>query len=334
MIPARRKNMTVLEKNQLLELLERQSQTAWLETLDELAPSMHPVDRDATRIWFAFWPLELQEALATAEDVEEAARLMDLEGEWRLEEKIDASVAFLYGAHHWVPVKKAILAHDGAESLADAIRAIAKVVAEAEKVDPGLALGVSAVGLMAFRQIGLEAFAKVADTKAEGDLLPRNPERIVRDRNRETGDGVFTFLKGENRRWKVRWDERRSDGTFRAINGQDIAMAGAEVEGDYRDLDYRRIDGPVPVECRVGSCGYCWVGLLGGRDRLSEISDFERERLRYFGYDTVNDPNDSHPLVRLACQSQCRGDVTLAISRWNGELHRRHHTGRKKLGTA
>jgi ferredoxin len=121
---------------------------------------------------------------------------------------------------------------------------------------------------------------------------------------------------------------------FRAINGQDIAMAGGDTGADYRHLDYRRPAGPVPVECRVGSCGYCWIGLLAGRENLSPMTSFERERLRYFGYDTANAPDDAHPLIRLACQSQCQGDVTVAISPWNGELDRRHDEGRKKLGTA
>ncbi|HEY7819542.1 MAG TPA: hypothetical protein VIG29_15065, partial [Vicinamibacteria bacterium] len=96
----------------------------------------------------------------------------------------------------------------------------------------------------------------------------------------------------------------------------------------------RRPAGPVPVECRVGSCGYCWIGLLAGREKLSPITPFERERLRYFGYDTVNAPDDPTPLVRLACQSQCHGDVTVAIAPWNGELSRRHDETRGKLGTA
>jgi len=55
--------MAVLEQNQLLEFLEGQSQKAWIDALDELGTSMHAVDRDATRIWFAFWPLELTESL-------------------------------------------------------------------------------------------------------------------------------------------------------------------------------------------------------------------------------------------------------------------------------
>lgn len=327
--------MAVLEKNQLLGFLEGQSQKAWLGALDELGPTMHAVDRDATRIWFAFWPLELKAALESTGDAEAVARAMDLEGEWRLGEQIDSAVAFLYGAHYWAPVKKAVSRHEqGGASLAETIRAIATDVAASEKVDVSLVLGIAAVALMTFREVGEEAFDKTVDAPAEGELLHKNPDRVVAKRKRESNDGLFTFLKGINRRWDVRWNERTKHGTFRAITGQDIAMAGDAVEQEYRSLDYRRTAGPVPVECRVGSCGYCWVGLLEGRETLSEISDFERERLAYFGYDTINDEDDNHPLIRLACQSQCNGDVTLAIPPWNGELERRHQKGRDRLGTS
>ena len=327
--------MAVLEQSQLLGFLEGQSQKAWLDALGELGPAMHPVDRDATLIWFAFWPLDLKEALESPEGAEEMARAMDLEGEWRLEEQIDSAVAFLYGAHYWAPVKKAVLGYDGeGASLAETISTIANTVAEAEKVDVGLVLGITAIGLMTLGQLGQDAFEKIADKPAEGELLHKKPDRVIARRKRESRDGLLTFLKGINRRWEVRWNERTKNGTFRAVTGQDIAMAGDAVEEEYRSLDYRRVAGPVPVECRVGSCGYCWVGLLEGRDKLSEISKSERERLAYFGYDTINDENDKHPLIRLSCQSQSHGDVTLAIAPWNGELERRHQTGRKKLGTA
>jgi len=327
--------MAVLEKSSLLESLEGHTQQAWLDALDALAPSIHAVDRDATRIWFAFWPLELHEALGSGEDAEAMARVMDLEGEWTLAEQVDASVSFLYGAHHWAAVKKAILASNGAGTSLDAlVGSIAGSVASSEKVDPSLVVGITAVGLMILRLVGDEAFAAVAAHPAKGDLLPKNPERVLANRKRESRDGLLTFLKGVNRRWDVRWDEKRRDGVYRAINSQDLAMAGATADGDYREMDYRRIDGPVPVECRVGSCGYCWVGMLGGRDKLSPITPFERERLNYFGYDTVNDEADDHPLIRLACQSQCLGDVTVAVPSWNGELKRRHDTGRDKLGTS
>jgi len=328
--------MTVMEKTRLLGFLEDRSQEDWLRALDEIGPSIHAVDRDATRIWFAFWPLELRNALSESPDPKEIARLMDLEGNWRLEEQIDSSVSFLYGAHYWARVKNAVLTEADATSgsLASTIRSIAQKVGAAERVDSSLVLGIAAVGLMMFRQAGVECFECSKDATATPPLLPRDPAQVMAKRLRRSSDGLFTFLKGVNRKWDVRWEEKREDGIFRAINGQDIAMAGGDTGSDYRHLDYRRPAGPVPVECRVGSCGYCWIGLLAGRENLSPITSFERERLRYFGYGTVNAPDDANPLIRLACQSQCQGDVTLAISPWNGELDRRHDEGRKKLGTA
>lgn len=331
--------MPVMETSRLLEHLEARTQQDWLRALDELEPAIHPVDRTAARIWFAFWPLELKESLSSPEGVEEMARVMDLEGAWKLDEHVDDSIGFLYGARHWRAVKQAVLsqirkAEPTAETpLARTIHAVASLAADTDKVDSSLVLGAAAAALMILRQVGLEAFEKAADSPATGPLLPGSPDRIVAARTRTSRDGLFTFLKGVNRNWEVRWDERRSDGTFHARNGQDLAMAAAD-KGDYRSVDYRRIEGPLPVECRIGSCGYCWVGVLAGKDKLSEISDYERERLRYFGYDTINDESDPHPLIRLGCQAQCRGDVTLAISPWNGELNRRHNEGPKKLGTS
>jgi ferredoxin len=325
-----------MEKTRLLGFLEERSQQDWVRVLEQIGPSIHPVDREAARIWFAFWPLDLHQALAGSPDPHEIARLMDLEGNWRLEEQIDSSVSFLYGAHHWIRVKKTILEEPEptSESLAETIRSIARKVAAAERVEEALVLGIVAVGLLIFRQVGHDALDRAKSSAAAPPLLDRDPAKVIARRARKSGDGLITFLKGVNRKWDVRWDEKRADGMIRALNGQDIAMAGADTGADFRHLDYRRPAGPVPVECRVGSCGYCWIGVLAGRENLSPMTKFERERLAYFGYDTVNSSEDANPLVRLACQAQCQGDVTLAIAPWNGELDRRHDEGRKKLGTA
>ena len=50
------------------------------------------------------------------------ARIMDLEGNWKLAEQIDDSVSFLYGARYWAAVKKCVLADTSTqESLTDAV---------------------------------------------------------------------------------------------------------------------------------------------------------------------------------------------------------------------
>ncbi len=102
---------------------------------------------------------------------------MDLEGNWRLEEQIDSSVSFLYGAHFWPRVKNAVLAEADATStlLPSTIRAIAQKVGAAERVDASLVLGIAAVGLMMLRQVGFERLDRSKDTKAAAPLLPKDP---------------------------------------------------------------------------------------------------------------------------------------------------------------
>ena len=328
--------MSALQESVVLGLVAKRSQADWRQALADISASIHPVDRESTRIWFAFWPLDLMESLR--ENPEEMARVMDLEGRWRLSEQIDSSVGFLYGAHFWSRVKKQVLALAGREgadsesrSLESMIREVAEAVASDVSKDVSLTLGISAVGLMMLRQVGIEALESVADHPADGPLLRGEPDAIARQREIPSRDGLLGFLKGAARRVKISWDEARGR-FFRAHLEQDVAMAAAEQGDRFRDLDYRRIDGPVPVECRVGSCGYCWVGVVAGKERFAPVSSFEKERLAYFGYDGMQDSNETHPPIRLACQASCLGDATLTIPPWNGELNRRHDATAKKLG--
>jgi ferredoxin len=269
-------------------------------------------------------------------------RAMDLEGKWLLEEIVDSEVDFLYGARYWVPVKKSVIAHaerydkPEGKDLEQRIREVAAEVAASEKVEASVVLGISAVSFMALQQMGLEGLTKVADQAATHSWGSDSPDHVVKRRERSSAGliSLMSFLKGAGQSHRVVWDEKKTEAVFWARHGQDLAMAAATDTRDYRAMDYRCIEGPIPVECRVASCGYCWVGVISGRENLSEISSFERERLHYFGYDAVNDPADPHPLIRLACQTQCVGDVTLVTPPWNGELERRHHRSRDDLGTA
>ena len=332
--------MGVLEKSKFRSFLQEHDQKTWNEILDRLTHSIHPIDRAATRIWFAFWPLELRTALSDPRGQEEVVRAMDLEGKWRLEEIIDSEVDFLYGSKYWVAVKKAVIAHaeryekPEGKDLEQRIREISSEVAASEKIEDSVVLGITAVGFMALQQIGLEALSKkVVDQPAPRSWVSGSPDQVVKRRERSHA-GFIRFLKGHGQSHRVVWDESKEDAVFLARHGQDLAMAAATDTRDYRTMDYRCVEGPIPVECRVASCGYCWVGVIRGRENLSEISSFEKERLHYFGYDAVNDPDDSHPLIRLACQTQCLGDVTLVTAPWNGELERRHQKSRDVLGTA
>src|SRR5438105_9136129 len=82
-------------------------------------------------------------------------------------------------------------------------------------------------------------------------------------------------------------------------------------------MDPRRMEGPIPVECRSASCGTCWVGVLGGADRLADVAVREGKKIKEFGYIDTAEPK---PLIRLACQAQAQGAVSVVIPPWNGQF--------------
>src|SRR6266567_6037649 len=91
--------------------LNRHDEEAWSATLVTLQRSIHEVDRHATQIWFAFYPLPLYRALEEAEDREKLAQQLLLQGDYELKDQIDTSHRFLYGHRFWPQIKKAVAAH-------------------------------------------------------------------------------------------------------------------------------------------------------------------------------------------------------------------------------
>ena len=69
------------------------------------------------------------------------------------------------------------------------------------------------------------------------------------------------------------------------------------------------------MECRSASCGTCWVGVLGGAEKLAEVATRESKKIKEFGYIETDEPK---PLIRLACQAQAEGAVSIVIPPWNG----------------
>ena len=63
------------------EFLERQNEEAWSAALAALRRSIHEVDRNATQIWFAFYPLALFLALNQSDDREKLAQQLLLQGD-------------------------------------------------------------------------------------------------------------------------------------------------------------------------------------------------------------------------------------------------------------
>jgi ferredoxin len=314
--------MIAVEQNVFHIFLARQDEQHWAEVLDRLLPSIHPVDQVAAKIWFAFWPLRLARALQESTDLAETAKHLQLDGKYRLEEQVDASVEYFVGSRFWGGVKQAILEHAESMSrsagagLEEQIRGLAATIAKKKSAEPHFVLGVTAVGVMVFRQLGVAAFAAAAQRSYE-IKNHQSPEQLLKFRQGRQGGWRALFGAKKHR---VTYDESQQDGAFQVLEGQDLSMASSCDKRDFRSQDHRRVAGPVPAECRSGACGYCWIGVLGGQNNLSEVTEFERKRLHHFGYVPRNAKAAPHSHIRLACQSKCYGDVSIVIPPWNGVL--------------
>src|ERR1043165_6129690 len=297
---------------------------AWRETLAELSHAIHEVDRTATQIWFYFFPLALQRAFEQTDDPEALARELLMQGKWLLKDQVDSSHTFLYGHRFWPEVKRAVAraaeASDAraGRGLADIVSEVARAVAAERKVDESLAKGIAAVGLMTLQQVGLNEFKRT-----QGAVLidrrhaRRTPEEILRERARDDSQGLFGFLRTTDKRWTVVWDENADERRFRALEMQEVASGAATDKRPWHETDPRCTvdEGPIPVQCRSASCGTCWVGVLGGALKLTEVDWRERKMMPLFGY---IETEESHPLIRLSCQARARGAVSVVIPPWNG----------------
>ena len=311
-------------KTPLEVFLDGHDDAAWREAVAELSPSIHEVDRTATQIWFYFFPLALLRAFEQAEDPEALARELLMQGKWLLRDQVDSSHAFLYGHRFWLEVKRAVARAAEAEgaparrSLVEAIREVARAAAAERKVDDSLVVGIAAVGLMTLQQVGLAEFKRTPGAVLiDRRHARRTPEEILRERARDDGQGLFGFLHTSDKRWTVVWDENHDDRRFRAVHMQEVASGAATDKRPWHQLDTRCTinEGPIPVQCRSASCGTCWVGVLGGAEKLTEAEWRERKMMPLFGY---IETDEARPLIRLSCQARATGAVSLVIPPWNG----------------
>ena len=296
---------------------------AWLRAVDRLEGAIHPVDRAATRGWFHFFPLRLQEALETSSEPEALAGHLRLQGRWRLADQRESSHWFLFGHRFWADVRAAV-ARSGATSgapgsldLAAQVQGIAKDVATERRIDPSWVVGITAVALRTLRQVGLPAVTEEALSNGPFIGAPEtNPDRLV-ERRRRRSHRWLGFLKGRLQPSAITFDERPPARSFPLIASQHLTTAAALDRRDYRREDPRCSEGPIPVQCRSCSCGTCWVGILEGAERLSPVEDRERSTIASLGYLRSD---ETHPVVRLACMAQAFGPVTVAIPPWNGQV--------------
>jgi ferredoxin len=303
--------------------LYQQDEESWSATLTTLLRSIHEVDRNATQIWFSFYPLALFQALEQAEDPETLAQQLLMQGNYYLKDQIDSSHTFLYGHRDWPDVKSAVQKHarefspGETRSLADQILSVAQEAAKQAKVDQSLTIGITAVAFMTIRQAGLAAFEN-----APGKILidkkhaRKSPGEVLRERAIDDKQGLLGFLRTVDKKWTVTYDENDERAKYRLNHVQDLAWGAAgDRSRNWREIDPRRVEGPIPVECRSASCGTCWVGVLGGAEKLSDVATREGKKIKEFGY---IDTSESKPLIRLACQAQALGAVSIVIPPWNG----------------
>jgi ferredoxin len=296
----------------------------WLKVVEELSANIHEVDRDAVRIWFRFYPLSLLRYLQSVEDQSAAIHKFALQGDWELKNQIDSSHHFLFGHRFWKETKKAIEqrleSFDGASGdLLIEAKQLAQNVANDAKAKTTLTLGISLIGLMTLNQVGADAFkAAKGEVKISDN---RQPEKIVAERTKDDSQGMLGFLKTIDKKYSVAWNDKSGDGKFAIISDEDIATASAKDRSeDWKAKDERCWEGVVPVECRSASCGTCWIGVLGGKEKLSEVAPRETKQMKIFGY---RQPDDAKPYLRLACQARISGNTTIVIPPWNGVFGRK-----------
>lgn len=315
--------MSTKQLTEFEDFLHKQDEVAWSATITRLLPDIHEVDRNATQIWFKFYPLSLWKALAQASDKQELVSKLLLQGKFELTEQIDSSHSFIYGHRFWPEVKKEIETYASAfnysasATLAGEVRKVAGTVAQRIKADPSLVTGITAVGFMTVLQTGLAAF-KDAPGKIRLDKkqASKSPVDVLSARAQDDSQGLFGFLKTVDKQWTVTYDEADTRARFKAINEEELASAAARDQSqDWRVRDERCIEGPIPVECRSAACGTCWVGVLGGAEKLTDVKVREAKMIKEFGY---IDTDETKPIIRLACQAQSTGSVSIVIPPWNG----------------
>lgn len=303
--------------------LNQQDEESWSGALTTLLRSVHEVDKTATQIWFAFYPPGLYRALQRTEDPEALARKLLMQGEYSLKNQVDSSHRFLYGHRFWPEVKKGVAAHAASfgeadtADLASQIMIVARQVAAQLKVDETLLIGITAVAFMTVQQVGLEAFKATPGTvNLDSKHARKSPEQILKERAKDDSQGILGFLKTVDKEWTVTFDENDGKAKYKIIHMEDLAAGAARDQSrDWRALDPRCIEGPIPVECRSASCGTCWVGVLGGAEKLTDVSAREGKKIKEFGYIETNEPK---PIIRLACMAQATGAVSIVIPPWNG----------------
>ena len=179
----------------------------WRRAIDTLGSEIHEIDRNATKIWFAFYPLQLHQALEQSADVVATVRTLGLMGRWRLADQIDTSHTFLYGHQFWFEAKRAVLEYTSGPvppsslDLGMQVQEASARVAAAAGVPCEHVIGITAVALRTLQQVGAPALAGArGGVVAAGNYAGLSADEVLRLRERRRSRSVLGFFGGGARR--------------------------------------------------------------------------------------------------------------------------------------
>ena len=314
--------MDVNSSNIFEDNLNKFDENQWTDAVDKIMPAVHEVDRIPTQVWFRFYPLSLFRYIQSTDDLDMTLRGFAMQGNYLLADQIDTSHYFLYGHRFWSDVKHTIVQRadsfkGGGFNLVGEINKLAEALTGQTRKNKSLFTGITAVGLMTLVQTGLDAFrASNVETVKPSGLLAKSPEEVLAKRASDKKQGIFGFLKTVDKEFQITWDETKPNAEFKIIQDEEIASGAARDQSqNWLERDDRCGEGVIPVECRSAACGTCWVGVIGGAEKLSDVQRMERKQMKIFGY---KQGEDAKPFIRLACQATVSGSASIVIPPWNG----------------
>jgi hypothetical protein len=146
----------------------------------ELFTQIHPVDRVATTIWFAWCDLGTPAV------------------------NVDTSHRFLYGHRYWPRVKAAIVSAELTGDLIDDAMTISEAATRTVRVDQDQLLGITAVGLKILAVVGPKVFANAPGRVVMDDRVRvETPTQVLSRRAATVPEGLLGRFRGDGRRWRV-----------------------------------------------------------------------------------------------------------------------------------
>jgi len=193
----------------------------------DLFTQIHPVDRVATEIWFAW-----------------CDRGNPADG-------IDTSHRFLYGHRYWPRVKAAIVSAEITGDFMDDVLRISEAATRTVRVDQDQLVGITAVGLKIRESVGHNVFSSAPGRVMLDDRVRvETPSQVLQRRAMNAPEGVFGRFRGDRRQWRVTVEPDAED--IRVVtHGDPLAPCRG---GDHNDCLVGILAGPEPYPLIRRAC--------------------------------------------------------------------------------